>query len=87
MIRTGGFTGSILINGEPQELESFKKHSCYIMQEDQLYEQLTVREAMEFASKLKYSTLSINPQKHKMVNILTCHDHLSNQLLKTHIYM
>lgn len=69
MIRTGGSSGSILINDEPQELKSFKKHSCYIMQEDQLHEELTIREAMEFASKLKYLTLSLNSQKHKMVNI------------------
>lgn len=41
------------------------------MQEDQLHEELTIREAMEFAYKLKYSTLSLNSHNRKMVNILT----------------
>lgn len=58
-----------MANGKPQELESFKKQSCYIMQEDQLHMQLTIREAIEFALKLKCLTLSLNPCKHKMVNI------------------
>lgn len=58
-----------MINDNPQELVSFKKQSCYIMQDDQLQEQLTVREAMEFASKLKCLTLSLDANKLKMVNI------------------
>lgn len=37
------------------------------MQEDQLYGELTVREAMEFASKLKCLTLLLNGNQHKMV--------------------
>lgn len=37
------------------------------MQEDHLHEQLSVREAMEFAYKLKYLTLSLNSDKHKIV--------------------
>jgi len=61
----------IFINNKPQDLESFQKQSCYIMQEDQLHVQLTVREAMEFASKLKCLTLSLNACKHKMVRNLT----------------
>lgn len=58
-----------MTNDTPLEMESFKKQSCYIMQEDQLHEQLTVREAMEFASKLKCLTLSLDENKLKMVNI------------------
>lgn len=68
-LRTNGCTGTILTNNKPLELESFKKQSCYVMQEDQLHMQLTVREAMEFASKLKYLTLKLNAWKHKMVKI------------------
>lgn len=68
-LRSSGYSGTILANDKPQELESFKKQSCYIMQEDQLHMQLTIREAIEFASKLKCLTLSLNPCKHKMVNI------------------
>lgn len=53
-------------------MESFKKQSCFIMQEDQLHMQLTIREALEFASKLKGLTLSLNASKHNMVRIWNC---------------
>lgn len=68
-IRSSGYTGTILTNNKPQEMETFKKKSCYIMQEDQLHEQLTIREAMKFASKLKCLTLSLDECKIEMVRI------------------
>lgn len=69
MIRTSGYTGTILTNNEPRELEFFKTQSCYIMQEDRLHLQLTIREYMIFASKLKCSTLSLDTNKLKMVKL------------------
>ncbi|XP_060876921.1 ATP-binding cassette subfamily G member 4-like [Metopolophium dirhodum] len=68
--KTSGYSGTIFINDKPQELESFQKQSCYIMQEDQLHKQLTVREAIEFASKLKCLTLSLNASKLKMIDLI-----------------
>lgn len=67
--RTSGMEGSITVNGMERNLSSFRKLSCYIMQDNQLHGNLTVEEAMAVATALK---LSSNTSKKRKDEVVSC---------------
>ncbi|KAL2732539.1 ATP-binding cassette sub-family G member 1-like [Vespula maculifrons] len=58
-----GATGSINVNGQPRDVNEFKKGSCYIMQNDLIQPKLTIYEAMCFAIDLKLGSKLTKTEK------------------------
>lgn len=48
----GTLSGEILVNGAPRD-RNFRGISAYVMQDDLLFANLTVRETLEFAAKMR----------------------------------
>ncbi|CAH2076015.1 unnamed protein product, partial [Iphiclides podalirius] len=65
--KTSGMEGSITVNGMERNLSSFRKLSCYIMQDNQLHGNLTVEEAMAVATALKLPSATTRSDKEEVI--------------------
>ncbi|CAB3223946.1 unnamed protein product [Arctia plantaginis] len=65
--RTSGMEGSITVNGMERNLSSFRKLSCYIMQDNQLHGNLSVEEAMSVATALKLPSATTTAAKEEVI--------------------
>lgn len=69
---TSNVEGSIRVNGKPRDLNTFRKQSTYIMQEENLHSLLTLRETMNLSIKLKTgNVLNKQQREKKIMTILT----------------
>lgn len=68
--KTSNFSGNMFVNGEIIDFDRFKKISCYITQDDRLYDLLTVNESMKASTDLKVGNSVSKKEREKIVRSL-----------------
>ncbi|OAD59625.1 ATP-binding cassette sub-family G member 4 [Eufriesea mexicana] len=81
--RTTGVNGTVYVNGHARQMNSFRKCSAYISQDDRLEGLLTVMENMTVASDLKLPTNTPRYEKEaiieKILTTLGLYEHMNTQ--------
>ncbi|EZA51145.1 hypothetical protein DMN91_008726 [Ooceraea biroi] len=67
--RVTGVDGTIFVNGHVRDLNSFRKYTAYITQEDRLEPLLTVLEYMKIAADLKLPADTLQNKKEATVRL------------------
>lgn len=61
-------SGQIYVNGVPRDMLTFRKLSCYIIQDDHVLDRFTVKELVTIASRLKLPTAMSKKEREKIVS-------------------
>ncbi|XP_037298378.1 ATP-binding cassette sub-family G member 1-like isoform X2 [Manduca sexta] len=60
--------GQIFVNGRIRNENTFRRRSCYILQDDRVQDMLTIQESLNIAAELKLGNHISSEQKRKRVN-------------------
>ncbi|XP_059046295.1 ATP-binding cassette subfamily G member 4-like [Achroia grisella] len=61
-------SGNLYVNGQLRNEDSFRRRSCYILQEDQVQDMLTIYESLTIAAELKLGNHVTKEQKKKRID-------------------
>lgn len=64
------YTGHVYYNGKAADFTSLRSLSCYVTQEDVLFEHLTVRETLQFSARLRLPELSEAQLSTKVADVI-----------------
>lgn len=81
--KTRNISGQILVNGKPRDLTSFRRASCFIMQDAPVLPQLTVEEAMICSSQLNLPRCFPEHKRNQIVRYIYDSITFASSLFKT----